>query len=526
MTTPEQGSPQPEFVIEETVSTRAIEALMGNYRTPQEAFQELIDNAVDNRIPDKPLVVRIRAIKNELSVSNQGGSGLDREGLQNFFVWGFSNKTIGKQIGFRGVGGKSAMGYLGRSMEVVVSAQGSDEQYRVFDPNWESRAEGEWRKYTPEITKATSNEGYFRLKVTNLKREINPNLLSQALANFYRPLLMDGSVKIFVNNKEVEPVQIKMVSDDANLRPEAINTQTRLGDSITVIVGVLEPGQSIKPGIRCYYNGRLIEEEQFFGQPTPSQLPQMARLIGEAHMDTIPVTTNKNGFDKGSTRYVNAAKRLNVLLEPWVQKVSKLKIEQQNSLEAFERDLAKKAKRVLEQVFANTGIVTKSMLPGGESSDRRPPTKKEEAQPVIPSGKPGGHGPQEGQTAPVLDATIGEMRRWGALVVWEPLSLGSYGKRADIVIENNRHILKINIDDPRYQAAKKAGEEALQMYMADTGSWMICELVTKDRTREEFMDLYDRASRETGAIFQGIFKEKKETSKRGTARSGTIRFNS
>jgi len=189
-----RANQQPRRTIKEQVSTRAIDALMSNYRDAQQAFLELIDNAVDNRVAGASLSVRIRATKSELSVLNQGGRGLDLEGLENFFVWGYSEKTAG-QIGFYGVGGKSAMGYLGRSMEVVCSTPGSDTEYKIYDPSWETRPEGEWKEYEPEERRTTTTDGYFRVKVTNLKREIASAALNHKLGDIYRPLLLDGSVK-------------------------------------------------------------------------------------------------------------------------------------------------------------------------------------------------------------------------------------------------------------------------------------------------------------------------------------------
>lgn len=504
-----EGQPR---TITESVSTRAIDALMSNYRDPQQAFLELIDNAVDNRVEGKPLSVRTRVSKNELSVYNEGGRGLDFEGLENFFVWGYSEKTA-KEIGFYGVGGKAAMGYLGRSMEVICSAAGSNEEYRIFDPAWETRDLGEWKQYEPETKKAGTTEGYFRVRVTNLKKEVSSNALVAKLSDIYRPLLLDGSVSIKVNNQDVSPLQINYVEDDSNLAPQVARIQTRFGDWINVKVGVLQEGQKVKPGIRCYYRGRMIEDEQFFGAPTPAQMPQMSRLIGEIHLDSVPVTTNKNSFDKGSVQYQEAVKRLQLVLQPWVDKISKLKVEQTNPVQSFERDLARRAKRVLEHVFATTGLVTKAELPG-ESEGRLPPTQSR--PPRQQEGTP--RGPREGQTSPRLDATVSEVKRWGVLMSWDVAPMGSSGKRAQVILDEGKFALKINSDFGWYQAAKNAGEEALGLYILETGIWQICNMVTKDKPREEADELYERSLRESGHLAQTEFKVK-----RGSSR-GTINF--
>lgn len=488
------------FEIREQVSTRAIEALMANYRDGQQAFLELIDNAVDNRedTSGSNLEVRIRVNKNELSVFNRGGRGLDREGLGNFFVWGYSEKTR-KDIGFYGVGGKSAMGFLARGMEVRCSSKGSDEEYVVSDPNWESRPEGEFKTFGAEVKKANTADGYFQVRLTNLKQGVNVRALSEKLADIYRQLLLDGSVTIMMNGKRVEPLEIRYVEDNPNLKPELLRVQTRFGDWIDLKVGILEEGQRVKPGIRCYYRGRLIEEEQFFGHPTPAHMSQASRLIGEADLDFVPVTPNKANFIHGSPQWDHAEKRIHDVLIPFYSKLAKFRIEQKSQVQAYEKELAGKAKRVLEHVFATTGLVTKTMLPG-ESKGRRPPTRR--GKPVTPPTRPGGSGPREGQTPPLLDATIGEVKRWGATFGWDIVSMGTSAIRSDVVDEEGKQVLKINADYPLYQAAKKAGNEALEIYMAETGIMRIAELVSKGQSIEEYVNLVNSLLGECGAIYQ------------------------
>lgn len=429
---------------------------------------------------------------------------MNKEGIKNFFVWGYSDKTK-KDIGFYGVGGKSAMGYLGRGMEVRCSPKESDEEYFVSDPNWESRPEGELKKFQAEVRRSQIPDGYFQAKVTNLKREVNAQALGAKLADIYRPLLLDGSVIISVNGRKIEPLQIVYAEDEPNLQPQTLRVQTRFGDWVELKVGVLAENQRIKPGVRCYYRGRLIEDEQFFGHPSPAQMPQASRLIGEANLDFVPVTPNKSNFIRSSVQYEHASKRTHEVLIPWFQKLLKLRMEQKSQVENFEKDLAKKAKRVLEHVFATTGLVTKSML-HGESSGRLPPTKRETPRP--PAEKTGTVSPKEGQTAPLMEATISEIKRWGAMFTWDIVSMGTANKRCDVVLENGREALKINADYPLYQASKKAGDDALEIYMAETGIMKIAELTTKGKSIDEYLDLVNNLLRDCGAIYQSRIREK------------------
>ncbi len=507
--------PQDSDYIEESMSTRAVESLMRNYREPQQAFLELIDNAIDNRIEGRTLKVRIRVTKNELSVFNIGGKGLDLEGLRNFFVWGYPQKVGQNTIGFYGVGGKAAMGYLGRSMEVTCSAAGSDIQYRVVDPDWESREEGKWKKFAKETKKAEYDDGYFRARVTNLNREVNSQALVSKLSDIYRPLLLNGAVTMTVNNQEVPALQINYVEDNDSIRHQPFRVQTRFGDWIIGQAGVLREGQRVKPGVRCYYRGRLIDDELFFGLPNPAQLPQMSRFMGEVNLDFVPVTTNKNSFDKGSIQWEEASKRLSILLSPWQEKLAKMTLEEKSPIESYEKELARSAKRVLEHVFATTGLINKKMLPEGESQGRRPGTSSGTSR--SRDGGGGGSGPREGRTAPHLDATISEIKRWGALFDWKIDSMGFTSRRCDVIYENSKPILKINSDYPLYQANKKASDPSLELYMAETAAMKICQIVTEGKSIEDYLELLDNLTRDCGLVYRSRIKD------RSSAR-GTINF--
>jgi hypothetical protein len=85
--------------------------------------------------------------------------------------------------------------------------------------------------------------------------------------------------------------------------------------------------------------------------------------------------------------------------------------------------------------------------------------------------------------------------------------MGTSTKRSDVVEEKGSHILKINADYPLYQASKKAGNEALEIYMAETGIMKIAELVTKGQSIEEYVNLVNTLSGECGALYQNRIRE-------------------
>lgn len=482
-------------IIKESINPRAIDALMSTYKDAQLAVMDLVDNAVDNRIEGKPQGIRVRITRDELSITNQGGYGLDFEGLKNYFVWGHSDKAEGK-IGKFGVGGKAAMGFLGRGMEINCSADGSNSEYRVFDTTWETR-EGELKQYQAEEKPASTTEGFFRVKITDLKREVNASIIAAKLGDVYRPLLLDGSIKITVNGKDVEPTEIKYLEVEG-ISPQTLRVETRFGDWINLRVGILTEGQKVKPGIRCYYNGRLIEDEQFFGHPTPAQMSGSSRLFGEADLDFVPVTTNKSNFVRGSVQWEMAFKRMNTILTPIIDKLANLRITDKTIIERYEQDLAKEAKRILEHVLAETNIYGKAELQGS-SSGRLPSTQRGDTIDNPETSRT--HRPTEGETAPKLPAKGKTVRR-GTWDDAEVVSMGITRKRGEIVEEKGKTIIKINSDYPLYQIAKKIGDDALKVYLNETQAIEFVRSLSKDKTVAEYSELVDQVLEGCGEMLR------------------------
>lgn len=490
--------------IEERFSPRTAESMMHGYDSPLQAAWELIDNAVDNRKEDgSPLTIRIRITRTELNIVNTGGEGMGEAGLSDYFFWGESGDVRPvRRIGQYGVGGKAAAGYLGRGLEITCSADGSQEEHHVDVPNWESR-QGELLTLNVETRKTDGNEGYFRLRVKDLKRQISVDALIERLGRVYRPLLLERIVRVAVNNKPVLPMKIPYLQDDPDLGPKLYSVDTRYeGRQIPLYVGVLPaPVPGLKPGLILYYRGREICDGQLFGMPTPAQMPGMARFIGEAHLDFVPVTTTKSGFDIGSPDWKEAAIRLEAALKTWVSKVAKLKLETTSPIEKYERDMARDAKRVVDAVLASTGVLTKSMVPGlkGEASGRILPRIKHE--PSSSTGRPGGSGPKEGQTAPSMEATVGAMPRWSPFHEYVVRSLGSGGNSSSVVTDGGHTILVINSDFSAYRYAKKKGY--LPFYVTVTALHQVARIkinIDKKGT-EEYLELLDSLIREAGVKY-------------------------
>lgn len=487
----EENKPQERFtIVEDFDKAQGIKVLMQMFKDAQSASLELVDNAVANRIKGKQLHIKIDAKGNHFFISNRGGHGLDREGLQNYFRWTYhEEQQFG--VGQHGVGGKAAMGYLGDSMSITCSPDGSKEVLFVQDTDWPKRNPGETKVFEPTITQdATTWDGYFNVRVEELRRRIDEEALGKRLSEVYRPLLMgtEGNppqIKMTLNGKEVQPLEIKYVENDPNLAPETYKTIDPNGREITIKVGILEPGQDeVTPGVRCYVDGRMMAKGLYFGHPTDRQLKGAARLIAEAHLKKdIPLMPNKDSFQENTLEWEATYKAIHKLLKEkgWIEKLKSLKVEQGHEPKKEELNLIRTLKTEFEDFFAKTGFLTRRHLPG--TSTGRTTTVNPGQTRRDPTGT---HASPEGETPPPLEATEGRERvkRWGAFDGWELRSLANPRLRAPVVTEDDKDVLCINTNFKAYQIALKEGKGALDLYYVETIARTIGKKVKPDSADE------------------------------------------
>src|SRR3989344_6329970 len=76
------------ITLSETLEPGLKHSLMSNFKKWTDAFLELVDNAVSNRVPGKKSIVEINNSRKHLRIVNKGGSGMDLEKLQELLEWG------------------------------------------------------------------------------------------------------------------------------------------------------------------------------------------------------------------------------------------------------------------------------------------------------------------------------------------------------------------------------------------------------------------------------------------------------
>ena len=107
--------------VRERIDPRLTASLFANYRSASDALLELVDNAVDSRIPGAALHVDLAIRPGTIAMTAVGGAGMGPAELERDYLrWGASRKRAGDRIGRYGQGGKAAIGHLGNRFTIVA----------------------------------------------------------------------------------------------------------------------------------------------------------------------------------------------------------------------------------------------------------------------------------------------------------------------------------------------------------------------------------------------------------------------
>jgi hypothetical protein len=309
-----------KITVRERIAPEITASLFANYRSSADAVMELVDNAVDSRIPKSPLSVEIAVHPQSLVVTAIGGEGMGiREIERNYLRWGGSPKRGRQLLGQYGQGGKAAIGHLGKRFTVEASRPGDEVAWRFTDDDYRDRSRLKTYELTETSKRTPVEVGYVRIRIDGIDKRIDVRRLSQRLAETYRPLLERQELELTLDRQEVRPAPLQV----AERRAFAINTG---GARLRGWVGLSDPEHPAGgwvPGIRCYRLGRLIVDGEFFGHPGPATLPATVRLMGEVDVPNVALTMNKTDFDRDSNPWVAVEARMHKLLATLVRRLAR-----------------------------------------------------------------------------------------------------------------------------------------------------------------------------------------------------------
>ncbi|MGH7777752.1 MAG: ATP-binding protein [Candidatus Dormibacterales bacterium] len=361
------------ITVRERIDPRITSSLFSNYRSAADAVMELIDNAVDSRLPKRPLVVRLAVHPASLSVMTVGGEGMGvRELERNYLRWGGSPKRGRHLLGQYGQGGKAAIGHLGRRFAVEASRPRDEVAWRFTDDDYRDRSHLKTYDVLEVPRRVPAGTGYVRVRIDAVDTRIDVRRLGQKLGETYRPLVEAGDLILELNSAAVRPAPLAV----AEREPFSVNAA---GGRLRGWIGVADPDRTTPgwiPGLRCYKLGRLVVEGEFFGHPGPAHAPAMARLMGEVDVPQAALTMNKSDFDRDADAWLEVEARMHRLLAPLARRLQR---EDEAPPPASAVKVAEQVRRLLgqalrlaerEDMFAGLGAA-------GSPRTRRPPAEAE-----------------------------------------------------------------------------------------------------------------------------------------------------
>jgi hypothetical protein len=398
------------ITVRERIDPDITASMFSNYRSSADAVMELIDNAVDSRLPGAPLTIDITVHPASLIVFAEGGEGMGlRELERNYLRWGGSPKRGRHLLGQYGQGGKAAIGHLGRRFTVEAARPGDALAWRFTDNDYRDRSR--LKTYdVDEVPKRTATEvGYVRIRIDAVDKRVDSRRLSQRLAETYRPLIGGGVIAIRLNTSPVLPVA------PAVLERRAVGAYAA-GGRLRGWIGLADPerpAQGWAPGIRCYKLGRLVADGEFFGHPGPAQVPAMVRLIGEVDIPRVGLTMNKSDFDRDSPAWVDVEERMRRVLAPLVRRLER---EADAPPPASAAKVAEQVRRLLSQALrmSERADLFAGLAAAGASS--RPPEHRDGELPL--EAVPKETRDSSGRVSPPAAASMRQVRRgFGTIVI-------------------------------------------------------------------------------------------------------------
>ncbi len=444
------------ITVRERIDPQITATLFANYRSSADALMELVDNALDSRLPGHSMKVDLALHGASVTVMSEGGEGMGPKDLERRYLrWGKSTKRGRELIGQYGQGGKAAIGHLGSRFAVESSRPRDPVGWRFTDPNYRDRSRLKTYELQ-EVPKRVSHEvGYVRIRIDDVDKRVDLKRLGQRLADTYRLLLERGDLQIVVNGAPLKPRPLgELARKDFRVRAAAT--------TIRGWVGTVDPAKrtaDFVPGLRCYRLGRLVKDGEFFGHPTPAQEPGMAQLIGEVEIPRVPLTINKSDFDRDSAPWVNIERRLHRLLKPLVRRLS---MQTESPPPASALKVARQVRRLLSQALR---WADRPELFVGSAPARGPAPPPPNGERSTPE-----RGPREETEVPPPPPPEAPTRRRGfGDIVIRPLGPAI---RSQTVVEDGITVVVINSQHPLFRERK--GD---MWYQLETAASEICKTI-------------------------------------------------
>lgn len=333
------------------ITTKKIEILPDRSLMPKigqtgysvsQAIAELIDNSIDARIEGKLLTVQVVIDPHKkIILIVDDGLGMDEITASNSIRLARSSKV--NQLGEFGLGLKTACTSLGQKFEIETKQLNSEEEYVLEYDEEQWLKSGDWNNYEMQVKNSTDKQRSGTvIRVSKLRFKIYPNLagkIREDLASRFAPFIENGEVQIQVNTKLCDPQPLGLKEDyfPPNGKEE-FRLKLESGNEVYGWRGLLKKGSDKGDyGFRVFRRSRLIMQHAKLGF---NPHPEARQIVGEIHLDHVPVTHNKREFIQESPLYKEIVDEGTIFWE-------------------FMRELVREARSSMRKTQIDQGIIDK-----------------------------------------------------------------------------------------------------------------------------------------------------------------------
>ena len=296
--------------------------------TVAEAIVELVANSIDARLDEDRLAVDVSVDTEEILVIDDA-RGMDEATLAEAVRLGVKMDAIkGRRRprkGMFGLGMKTAAASLGRYWAVHTRpAEGSAEFSVEFDLGSYARRRGDrdfkWAvaiiETAPDVDGPLGHRDHGTAIVIRQLRSKNPMAgpVRELLGNAYKPHIEQGD-RIVVNGSEAIPRAYDFLEGTRHEIDAVAGSEGQF--QITGWVALdKQTHNAADYGLNLYRLDQLVEawNKDWFRAHLMT-----SRIIGEAHIDFVPVNFNKQGFQKQSAEWRQASDAMREWLKPIVR---------------------------------------------------------------------------------------------------------------------------------------------------------------------------------------------------------------
>jgi histidine kinase/DNA gyrase B/HSP90-like ATPase len=281
-----------------------------------EAVAELVDNALDARIPGRPVSVDVsyNAREGWLSVEDDG-TGMSRAELSDALVLALSSKSE-SDIGKFGLGMKTACTSLGPRF--VITSACLDAHYAAVAEYDEEQflMSGHWLLPVRRRKKTFAHGTRIVIESSRLYGTLHQSLIRN-LGWTFRHFLMDGSLTARVNGVRIPPGVYEV--DEASVMPfEGLVAEKPVRGWAGLLHRSSQRGWY---GFELVRQGRIVRRHEKLGFQAH---PSTARVVGELHLDDFDTNNLKTDFIRETQDWRELEEWISRTIEPVIAASRKL----------------------------------------------------------------------------------------------------------------------------------------------------------------------------------------------------------